>query len=344
LRKDPNKHYYGGPQHLYCRYGFNYRNKIRFGLTTEKDPGEIFFNDTLKNPFEFLSAYLYLQDLAKIKTLIVGDYHLEFGQGLTMWSGLAFGKSADVIDIKKRKKEIRPNTSTNENRFMRGVATKINIANFDITAFYSNKNIDGNILIADTLPKDETYFSSFQESGYHRTLNELLDKNIISENIFGGRISYRKNFFNIGATAFETNLGSELLNPNKIYNQFEFSGKQNLNFGFDYNVIFRNINLFGEFSASKNGGKAYLIGGLFMLDPRVSFSILYRNYQKDFQNLFCNAFGENNKNNNEKGLYFGISAQLTPKISCYAYSDRFSFPILPFTRHSTSNQMRQRAY
>ncbi len=330
LRNNSNKYYAGGSQYLYGRYGFNYRNKIRFGFTTEKDPGEVFFNDTLRNPFEFISAYLYLKDISKIKTFIVGDYHLEFGQGLTMWSGLAFGKSADAINIKKRFKEIRPNTSANENRFMRGAAATINIANFDITAFYSNKNIDGNIIIADTLPKDETFFSSFQETGYHRTLNEILDKNMISESIFGGRVSFRKNFFNIGATSFETRLGSELLNPNNIYNQFEFSGKQNLNFGLDYNVIIRNINLFGEVAGSKNGGKAWLIGGLFMPDPRVSLSLLYRNYQKDFQNLLSNAFGENNRNNNEKGLYFGISAQLTPKISAYAYTDQFSFPYLKY--------------
>jgi len=330
LRNNPNKYYIGGPQQLYGRYAFNYHNKIRFGFTTEKDPGEVFFNDTLKNPFEFISAFIYLQDLAKIKTLIVGDYHLEFGQGLTMWSGLAFGKSADVISIKKRNKEIRPNTSTNENRFMRGAVAKINIANVDITAFYSNKNIDGNIIIADTLQKDETFFSGFQESGYHRKANEILDKNVISENIFGGRISFRKNFFNFGATAFKTELGSELLIPNKIYNKFEFSGKQNLNLGFDYNLIFRNINLFGEFSGSKNGGKAYLVGGLFMLDPLISFSILYRNYQKDFQNLLSNSFGENNRNNNEKGIYFGVSAQLTPNISVFAYVDQFSFPYLKY--------------
>ena len=38
--EDPGKHYLGTPERLFLRYGFNYRNRVRFGLSAEKDPGE----------------------------------------------------------------------------------------------------------------------------------------------------------------------------------------------------------------------------------------------------------------------------------------------------------------
>ena len=52
----------------------------------------------------------------------MGDYQIMFGQGLTFWSGRAFGKSADVINIKKNPLGIKAYTSVDENLFMRGAA------------------------------------------------------------------------------------------------------------------------------------------------------------------------------------------------------------------------------
>ncbi|MEZ5195670.1 MAG: hypothetical protein R2764_04525 [Bacteroidales bacterium] len=91
----------------------------------------------LKNGFDFYSGFISLQDIGFLKALSIGDYHLDFGQGLTLATGLAFGKSATSIDMKRFAGGVRPSTSANENLFFRGAATTIRIKKVDITAFYS---------------------------------------------------------------------------------------------------------------------------------------------------------------------------------------------------------------
>ena len=103
LATNPNARYLGGPQKIYTKYGFNYRNKIRFGITAEKDPGEEFFAGTQKQGFDFYSAHLFLKDFGVVKALALGDYQLQFGQGLAIWNGLSMGKTIGNLQKKSRR-------------------------------------------------------------------------------------------------------------------------------------------------------------------------------------------------------------------------------------------------
>ncbi|HRI29830.1 MAG TPA: helix-hairpin-helix domain-containing protein, partial [Chitinophagales bacterium] len=44
--------YRGSPDRLYLRYRYNYGNKISYGFTAEKDPGEEFFSGSQKRGFD----------------------------------------------------------------------------------------------------------------------------------------------------------------------------------------------------------------------------------------------------------------------------------------------------
>jgi hypothetical protein len=63
------------------------------------------------------------------------------------------------------------------------------------------------------------------------------------------------------------NLSAELIKSPSLYNQYDFQGKSNFVGGVDYNYVFKNANLFGEFSASANGGKAFCQGVIVALRP-----------------------------------------------------------------------------
>ena len=83
LAASPNSRYLGGPNKSYNRIRYRYGNKISLGVTTEKDAGEEFFKGSQPNGFDYYSAHFYLRDIGKIKNLAIGDYHAQFGQGLT---------------------------------------------------------------------------------------------------------------------------------------------------------------------------------------------------------------------------------------------------------------------
>jgi hypothetical protein len=98
----------------------------------------------------------------------------------------------------------------------------------------------------------------------------------------------------------------------------------------DYSYIVRNFNFFGEVGRSANAAMAYLTGVLLSVDSRTSIDILYRNYAKDYQALQSNGFKEGSSTSNEKGIYIGISSNLTKYLVFSAYYDQFSYPWLSY--------------
>ena len=350
LYKSPNSRYIGSPDKLYARYRFTYGTNVSWGITAEKDEGELFFkknqnfkynwyenslNGNQRSGFDFYSAHLFLHNIKFIKSLAIGDYQASFGQGLTLWSGYAFGKTPDARSAKKSALGIRPYTSVDENKFMRGAATTLQFKKLEVTGFYSRKHIDANI--SDTLADGEiAAVSSLQTTGYHTTPSEIADKDAILQTVYGGNVSYKGKKLDIGVTALSYNLNKDFNRSLSYYNQFEYSAQQNFNIGVDYNFIIRNFNFFGEESMSKNGGKAFLNGALISLDPRVSLTIVNRNYQRNFQNLLSNGFAENTTASNEKGTYIGIVIKPTNTTTITAYYDRFQFDWLKYQVNAPS--------
>ena len=344
LYKSPNSRYIGSPDKLYARYRFTYGTNVSWGITAEKDEGELFFkknqkfkynwyenslNGNQKSGFDFYSAHLFLHNIKFVKSLAIGDYQVNFGQGLTLFSGQAFGKTPDGMSAKKSAQGISPYTSVDENKFMRGAATTLKFKRLEATAFYSRKHIDANV--SDTLADGEAaVVSALQTTGLHTIQSEIADKHSILQTIYGGNLSYKGKKLDAGLTALSYNLNSDFNRKLSYYSQFEYSAKQNINVGLDYNFIIHNFNFFGEESVSKNGGKAFLNGALISLDPRLTLTVLNRNYQRNFQNLLSAGFAEGTSTSNEKGTYMGIVVKPTNTTTITAYYDRFQFGWLKY--------------
>ncbi len=333
--------YLGSPDKLYTRYRFKYATNISWGFVGEKDAGEEFYSGTnavnnwyeFYKGFDFYSGHIFLKDIGPLKHLAIGDYQLQIGQGLTIWSGFARNKSKtnDVVAIKRNAQILRPYTSVNESDFLRGVASTVMFKGIELTGFFSQKRVDANISLIDSLSDEIQEVSSIQITGFHRTESEVFDEKSIVEQLYGGRLGYSRRSLNIGFTAVGSVLSTDLNRNLRTYNQFEFSARQNFNLGLDYNYVFQNMNLFGEISLSENGGMAQLYGLLMSMDPRLTLTALYRNYQRHYQSTYAKGFGETSKTLNEKGLYVGLEIKPNGRWTIRSYYDIFSFPWLRST-------------
>lgn len=331
--------YLGSNLKLYTQYQYRFARNFSFNITAEKDAGEQFFDSTQKNGFDFYSAHLAIGNIGIIKKLVIGDYQLEYGQGLTLWTGLGFGKSPEVINVKKNSEGISPYYSVNEYFFKRGAAISLGKNNWQVDLFYSKRKLDANVSIvnADTIADQITILTSFLESGYHRTISELADKGSLTEKFYGGHASYKIKNFKAGITSFQTEFSSGLIKDMQPYNIFSFKTEKLNTTGIDYSWLLGNINLFGEVSRNDNGAIAYLNGAMLSLGSSVAFSVVNRNYARDFFPLYSNAFAEGSTIQNEKGTYFGIYMKPVNGISINAYYDAFSFPWLRYQVNAPSN-------
>jgi len=330
LEANPNARFLGSPQRYFTRYRFRYGNYFSVGFTGEKDAGEEFFRGSQPQGFDFMSAHIAIRNYGRLKSLNIGDFQAQFGQGLTFWSGFSFGKTADAMNIKRTAQGLRAYTSVNEAQFLRGIGATVNFGNIDVTVFGSRKFINTNVSDLDSASQDIVAFSSFNLSGFHRTPNEIAKRNNVRESIAGTHIAYVKRTLNLGLTAVYSEYSAAFQRSNQLYNYFEFSDRRNLNLGIDYNYIFRNFNFFGEASRSSNGALAYTTGVIASLDPRMSMSILHRNFARDYQGLYTAAIGEASRNINENGTYVGMQLRPHKHVTVSSYFDTFRFPWLRF--------------
>ncbi len=327
-RNTAKSFYPGSPQKLFIRYKFSYKTLLQYGITAEKDAGEQFFKGSQKSGFDFYSAHFFVKNIGIIKSLALGDFTVNLGQGLTQWMGLAFKKSADVLNIKRQADVLRPYNSAGEIIFHRGIGITLQKKYLEATAFVSYRNIDANF-VADTL-NNEDFVSSLQTSGYHRTANEVADKNVQRQFTFGGNISFTKNKFHVGVNGVHYNFKYPINKSADTYNKYALNGTSWGNYSIDYSYTFKNMHFFGEAATTDRSDKAFINGLLISTDARVDLSFLYRKISKSYQSLYTNAFTESTFPNNENGFYAGISINPTDVWRIDAYADMYNFPWLKF--------------
>jgi hypothetical protein len=78
-------------------------------------------------------------------------------------------------------------------------------------------------------------------------------------------------------------------------------------------------------------------GMLLSLDKRVSLSMLYRNYGRDFHGLYSTAFAEGTNPWNERGLFTGLELRPNRQWTINAYFDQFTFPWLRYLTDGPSS-------
>lgn len=335
LEENKNARYLGDPNQFFTRYRFTYANKLSFGYTGEKDPGEEFLQGSNPNGFDFNSAHLFAQNFGVVKQLAIGDFQAQFGQGLTFWSGLAFGRTPSIFTLKRNAPKLRPYTSVQEDLFLRGAGITLGKNDFELTLFYSTQEVDANITGIDTLT-NEAIVSSLSEDGFHRTPAEIEDKNVIRNSFIGGNLSYEKRNFSLGFTGIYNEIDADFQPQQSLRNQFSQLDNENLNIGSDFSYLYRNLNLFGEFSKSADGGHGHTVGALIVLDQSFSLGLQHRNFEKDFKPIQSNAIGESTTNVAENGTFIGFEAKPAKNFTLSAFADRFVFNWLRFQTDAPS--------
>ncbi|MEY2925282.1 MAG: hypothetical protein RLZZ337_1832 [Bacteroidota bacterium] len=333
-------HYAGSPIYNNLRYRFDYKRYISMGINAEKDAGESFFSGNNPKGYDYYSFYFEAKNLGKLKTLHLGDFQANFGQGLTLSTGLAFGKSSIITNSKRNFSGFGAYRSLRENAYLRGGAIAFQVKNIELGAFVSSKNIDGNAVeTTDTIDNEPDITTTIQEDGgLHRTPNEIVDKHIIHDFQTGSYAVLKLPFGKIGAVHYTRKLGRAFIPTDRPDNAFSFSGSQYSKTGTYYDFAIKNINIYGEVSYSSfENAIAQVHGALIGLSKNADFSVVYRNYDKSFITLQSNGFGENSKAANENGFYVGFMLRPSKQISVLGYYDLFKSPWLRFQADALSS-------
>jgi len=333
--KKTTEDYLGSPSAVLFRYKYNYKNLLQYGITGDKDAGEPFLKGAQKNGFDFYSFHFFARRLGIIQSLAIGDFTVNFAQGLIQWQGMAFKKSADVLAIKRQGPMLQPYNSAGEYNFHRGVGVTLRKGVVQCTLFGSMRKLNANLAV-DSLFSGEEYISSLITTGYHRSLAEQNDRYNVQCLTAGGAVKIANSRSHIGVNAVQYSLSKPMRPAAAPYDQFAINGRKWRNYSVEYSYTVRNMHVYGEIAVDKLMNRAMIHGLLASLDPKVDLAIVYRNISSRYQSLFSNAFTENSFPVNENGWYAGISVRPAVRWKIDVYADVFRFPWLKYQVNAPS--------
>jgi hypothetical protein len=329
-KADSGNHYFGDRSHLQFRYRYQYKNILYAGWLGEKDPGEPIFMKGRNAGFDFNSAHVFIRKLGIFKSIALGDYLVNLGQGLLVWQGSSFGKSGEVIQVKRQGPVLQPYRATGETGFCRGLAATIGKGSWETSFFISYRKLSGNV--SDSLQR----FSSLSTSGLHRTAGEIGDRKKIGLFLTGFQSSFEKRGLTLRIQAVHHRFNKDFQKQTEPYNLYSFRGRRLFQAGIEGSYTYNNIHLYGELAFDQFINPALSGGVLLSVDPRMDIAICYRFLSPQYQSLSAHGFSENTMPVNERGFYAGFSFRPVPGWQLQVFGDVFSFPWLRYRVHSPS--------
>lgn len=272
---------------LLC-YNYNLYGKLDLRLVADKDPGEAWGKDN------FLGYHLMVSDWGRLERLIVGRYNLQFGQGVTLWSGLRPFNLLGRVPLRYGS-GVRPAVTFYEEGYQEGVAARVRLAKgLRMSAFGS----------------------------------------YVGGEAFGGtHLEWRHGGLILGLTATGTWLDSVVTPQDRLYTQHAFDGTRLFNGGVDFLWQWGRLTFYGE-GAMDNGGHPAAIGGAVIeADSRLRVGVTARYFHLDYHNLHAQAYALGTTQA-EQGVSLDAESRLPWGLTGLASLDVHKFPTLRYATYS----------
>lgn len=296
--------YEGDPYRLYWRYRYRAGSHVQLQLSGDKDAGEALFSSSQQQGFDHYGFHLLLNDMGRLRLLIVGDYHLHFGQGTSLWTGFAPYSVLGATNYRSAR-GITAAGAFAEYGYMKGVAATVALWKpVELTLFCAHTPLDATVTkaLADSTIDGLSVVQSIYLSGYHRTETELKKRSQMAEDLYGANLTYKGRNLRLGLTGYRMSLSKYIQPGNYRYNYYYFSGSENANVGLDAAYRYRNAVVYGEVSLSQNQHKAAIAGVDFRYGSNNSLGLSLHHYDAWYWNLHANGLAVGSHTRNEDAL------------------------------------------
>jgi len=329
--------YEGSKDFFSIKWKYSFRDKIKLGVLTEKDAGESFFTKSNKYGFDHYSVYLTIKDIKPwIKEIYIGDYKINFGQGLTAYSGYRAGRAGQMINISNSGRIFNKHSSSAEFGFFRGLAGLLHFNKLELAIFSSFKKVDTRLTQIDSTLNTGYEITSFSTTGYHRSNNEIdTEKNMLQADL-GGRLSFTHKKFNAGFNLIYTNFEFPVNKANEPYKKHLKFGKQISNQSVDLSYNYKNLYIAGEIARFSNNSLAHLYLIQLSISSRFDLAFSYRNYSEKYYTHYGKGFGLAASTSNEKGLFITGLLRINQTINIQFMADLWRRPWLSYQLNAPS--------
>ena len=283
--------YAGDPLRALLCYSFSLHDRINLRVVADKDPTEPW------TPLNFYSYHLEMKEFGRLEHLILGRFNLQFGQGLTLWTGLQpFGFMG--TGTLRFGHGTRPSATFYETDYQNGVALRLRL-------FRHSK------------------LSAFGSDAF-------------GERMLGGHYEYQNDHLMAGITVAHSQLDSVEPSRTYLYQHNRFQGRQLTVAGGDLMWQRGNLTLFGELSIDHEGHPAAVGGGRLQASENTRIELAGRYFHPDYHNLHTQPYAIGN-GQGEQGTVLEATTRLPFDIRAAASLDVHRFSILRYGSYQPSS-------
>lgn len=320
-QKHPSKptasnYFVGNAVHHVLRYRYNLKKELAYGLTIEKDAGEPVGKKGFY-PYDYQSAYLYLNPKHRSWSFIVGDFEMRGGRGLIY--GKQFFGSRALFASRQRTSpaNFKPHTSTDEASFFRGGAFSFSKRSWHINVFASYRKLDARI--------ENDTARIILSTGLHRTMNEISRRRNLGCFTSGTTIGLNKGRWGIELLGCYAHYDKTVSPTPRFYNTNYFRGQ---NYGGGSAFYFFKIKRFtlqGETALDHNLHLATEHVASLVFSRKLWLNMQYRNLASKFVSIYGDCLQQLSRTSNEEGLMVGFTYQPNYKLCITTGADAFRF-------------------
>ncbi|MCQ2348035.1 MAG: helix-hairpin-helix domain-containing protein [Paludibacteraceae bacterium] len=271
----------GDPMYGNLRYRFNYHNQVLAGWTMLREAGK---------PWEALhyGGYIQLNDIAPhLKTLVVGNFQGQFGQGLVLGESLRFGKSSHIFSTNGAEGVRKYSSVSDSYDYLHGIAATLQWGRAEITPLYSIRQ-ERDSMWHHVVGLNATYKTRGIKVGL--TALEEVYRRDSCHTIFGLNAHYKKGRWAVWG---------------EVASSYDGSARCD--------------------TAMSRWGWGTIMGTSWVPTEGLSLMLFYRYYSPTYHSRYAQAFAETSKVNDENGVYIGTEIQLVPKWRFSIYADGWYF-------------------
>lgn len=263
---------------LYCYGTFSTQSRLTFKFLRCAD------SNGSESKAGFCSGAACVGPVGTMKMLAVGDFRVNFGQGLVAGSSFISGRGGSIDHIRRFGSGIRATASSSQSTFVRGCALTM-----------------GNTALSGSL------FAGHLNSS--------------TQNCAGFNLSWRKPIFSVGLSGVAFSNADTSL---PLIERFRTSLRpEKVNISVDYHLLVRRHVIYGEIAATGLKKVSLIQNALFHLTSSTKLAVVFRHYAKGNDTPLGNAFKAASASVGETGIYIAGHHILGRQVEAELFFDYF---------------------
>ncbi len=330
-RADGRSHYTGSPvgQRLqYRQQGLLHKA----AFTLSREAGEL--------GFDRLGGHIQLQSNGRVKRLVLGDYHLQWGEGLVANTGFGAMRSTSLEGYFFPGMQLKGASGAQAFGTYRGGITQIRLTNrWNWVPWLYRMHWSSSL---QSLSDGSSHFNSINRSGLHRTPTERLNRHNLPVQGWGSAWHYQGQHLQLVAGLQELQLGWPASPTPELYRQQQPRGTNRWHVSLAHQYRMRRMQWQGELAWQPQGGMAIVQQWYANLPGNLQSRIAFRYFDPQFHSYLGNSLQRGSEVSNEQGWLFNLQYQPSRKLSLAAFADFYRYPWLRYRIDAPAQGSEQR--